>query len=54
MATVMDRSLMIIFSILNFFGTVIIFMQAPNWFDTREPMEITPPMKPLSGDAFDI
>uniref|UniRef100_A0A914C2B3 Uncharacterized protein n=1 Tax=Acrobeloides nanus TaxID=290746 RepID=A0A914C2B3_9BILA len=54
MATVMDRCLLIIFAILNFLGTIIIFFQAPSWYDTRVAMDVTTPMKPLSGDAFDI
>ena len=52
-AMVIDRILLIIFSIINIIGAALILTQAPSIFDTREPLQIMPATKPLSGDTFE-
>uniref|UniRef100_A0AC35FNR9 Neurotransmitter-gated ion-channel transmembrane domain-containing protein n=1 Tax=Panagrolaimus sp. PS1159 TaxID=55785 RepID=A0AC35FNR9_9BILA len=45
-AMVLDRLFLIIFSILNL-GAVIVVLQSPSLYDTRLPLNITIPTKPL-------
>uniref|UniRef100_A0AC34F3F2 Uncharacterized protein n=1 Tax=Panagrolaimus sp. ES5 TaxID=591445 RepID=A0AC34F3F2_9BILA len=52
-AMIIDRLLLIIFTIGNMVGTFIIIFSSPVIFDTREPLKIMPPTKPLSGDTFE-
>lgn len=52
-AMVIDRLLLIIFTLGNLIGTFIIIFSSPVIFDTREPLQIMPPTKPLSGDTFE-
>uniref|UniRef100_A0AC35FRP6 Neurotransmitter-gated ion-channel transmembrane domain-containing protein n=1 Tax=Panagrolaimus sp. PS1159 TaxID=55785 RepID=A0AC35FRP6_9BILA len=52
-AMIIDRLLLIIFTIGNLIGTFIIIFSSPVIFDTREPLKIMPPTKPLSGDTFE-
>ena len=52
-AMVMDRCLLIIFAILNLVGTILIFVQSPSWYDERQPLQVLPPSKPLSGDTYE-
>uniref|UniRef100_A0A7E4ZW14 Neur_chan_LBD domain-containing protein n=1 Tax=Panagrellus redivivus TaxID=6233 RepID=A0A7E4ZW14_PANRE len=52
-AMIIDRLLLIIFTITNLVGTAIIIMQSPALFDDREPLQVMPATKPLSGDTFE-
>uniref|UniRef100_A0A914PXR1 Uncharacterized protein n=3 Tax=Panagrolaimus TaxID=55784 RepID=A0A914PXR1_9BILA len=52
-AMIIDRLLLIIFTLGNLIGTFIIIFSSPVIFDTREPLKIMPPTKPLSGDTFE-
>ncbi|KAE9547316.1 hypothetical protein FO519_009471, partial [Halicephalobus sp. NKZ332] len=52
-AMIFDRVLLIIFTIINIIGAMLILTQAPSIFDTREPLQIMPATKPLSGDTFE-
>ncbi|KAH7726223.1 nicotinic acetylcholine receptor 8 [Aphelenchoides avenae] len=52
-AMVMDRLLLIVFTLTNIAGTILILTQAPALTDTRDPLRITPATKPLSGDTFE-
>ena len=46
LSMVLDRLFLIIFSILNA-GAFLVILQAPSLYDTREPLNITAPTKPL-------
>jgi nicotinic acetylcholine receptor len=51
-AMVIDRLLLIVFSIINITGTVLIILQSPVLYDNRLPLAIPPAAKPLGGDTF--
>ncbi|VDK57717.1 unnamed protein product [Gongylonema pulchrum] len=51
---VLDRLMLMIFSVINVCGTLIILLQSPALYDNRPPMTITPASKPLSGDTLEI
>uniref|UniRef100_A0A915DND2 Uncharacterized protein n=1 Tax=Ditylenchus dipsaci TaxID=166011 RepID=A0A915DND2_9BILA len=53
-AMVLDRLLLIIFSSVLVVGTILILTQSPSLTDTRQPMKVMPPTKPLSGDTFGV
>lgn len=50
-AMVLDRLLLILFSTVNIIGTIYILTQSPSLTDTRKPLNVTAPTKPLSGDT---
>uniref|UniRef100_A0AC34Q8H5 Neurotransmitter-gated ion-channel transmembrane domain-containing protein n=1 Tax=Panagrolaimus sp. JU765 TaxID=591449 RepID=A0AC34Q8H5_9BILA len=52
-AMIIDRILLIIFTGINLVGTVVVLTQAHSVFDIREPLQIMPATKPLSGDTFE-
>lgn len=49
---VLDRLLLILFSTVNIIGTIYILTQSPSLTDTRKPLNVTAPIKPLSGDTI--
>ncbi|MCP9264964.1 Acetylcholine receptor subunit alpha-like [Dirofilaria immitis] len=51
---VLDRLMLMIFSVINIFGTLIILLQSPVLYDSRPPMTINPAIKPLSGDTLEL
>ncbi|VDK65994.1 unnamed protein product [Onchocerca ochengi] len=51
---VLDRLMLMIFSVINIFGTLIILLQSPVLYDSRPPMTINPASKPLSGDTLEL
>uniref|UniRef100_A0A914WSH6 Neurotransmitter-gated ion-channel transmembrane domain-containing protein n=1 Tax=Plectus sambesii TaxID=2011161 RepID=A0A914WSH6_9BILA len=53
-AMVVDRLFLVIFAILNV-ATLWIILEAPSLYDTREPLNITAPIKPLGqGNLFGL
>ncbi|CAJ0935692.1 unnamed protein product, partial [Mesorhabditis belari] len=52
-AFVMDRILLIIYILSNIGAGLLLLWGAETIFDTREPMPVTPGLKPLSGDTFE-
>uniref|UniRef100_A0A1I7Z5B1 Neur_chan_memb domain-containing protein n=1 Tax=Steinernema glaseri TaxID=37863 RepID=A0A1I7Z5B1_9BILA len=52
-AMVIDRLMLIIFTVVNIVGTTMIITQSPTLYDFRPPMTISPPTKPLTGDTFE-
>ncbi|GMS93904.1 hypothetical protein PENTCL1PPCAC_16079, partial [Pristionchus entomophagus] len=52
-ANVVDRLLLIFFTIVNITGTLLIVSNSPVFFDTSEPMAIEFSDKPISGDTFE-
>ncbi|VDN83446.1 unnamed protein product [Brugia pahangi] len=51
---VLDRLMLMIFSVINVCGTLIILLQSPVLYDSRPPMTINPAIKPLSGDTLEL
>lgn len=51
---VIDRLMLMIFSVINVCGTLIILLQSPVLYDSRPPMTINPAIKPLSGDTLEL
>ncbi|GMR30088.1 hypothetical protein PMAYCL1PPCAC_00283, partial [Pristionchus mayeri] len=52
-ANVIDRLLLIFFTVVNISGTVLIVANSPVFFDTSEPMAVEFSDKPISGDTFE-
>jgi nicotinic acetylcholine receptor len=50
-AMVIDRLFLILFTIVNVVGTVVIILQAPSLYDQRPPIQIPLAVKPLGGDT---
>ncbi len=50
-AMVIDRLFLVLFSLLNG-ASLLIILQAPVLYDTREPLAIPIPDKPLGQDSF--
>ena len=48
---VIDRLFLILFTIVNVVGTIVIILQAPSLYDTRPHMLIPAAQKPLGGDT---
>ena len=51
---VMDRIFLLLFSLANVLGTVVILMKAPSLFDAQPVLQSPPPIVPLGGDTFNV
>ncbi|VDK51695.1 unnamed protein product [Cylicostephanus goldi] len=52
-ANVIDRLVLIIFTLVNLAGTILIIQNSPMLFDHTQPMKIGAATRPLSGDTFE-
>uniref|UniRef100_A0A915ICI3 Uncharacterized protein n=1 Tax=Romanomermis culicivorax TaxID=13658 RepID=A0A915ICI3_ROMCU len=51
-AYVIDRLFLILFTLINIVGTLVIVMKAPIVLDGRNPLPVPEPTKPLGGDIL--